>query len=138
MNKRREMHLVSNHFLPVLTLIGLAAVGCAGQTPAAHDARGAGEWTFRLPETQSPYAGLAIARGNSEPTALAVVDDALASTPVSSEAPALAKPRPIAAPRPVLAANSKPAPEPAHEVPIAEMMIAMSSKILCFIDVSFF
>ena len=103
-NKRREIR-ISNYLFPAL-VISLAAVGCAGQTPQAHDARAAGEWTFRLPQTRSPYADLAVAQGGA-PTSLAMVDDALASTPAQ---PAR-KPRPAPQPRQELAKNAaQPAP----------------------------
>jgi hypothetical protein len=111
-NKRRDTGSISNYLFPALTMMAVAAVGCAGQTPAAHDARAAGEWTFRLPETRSPYAGLAIANPG-QPSALGMVDDAL-EMPVASQAPATPKARPAAQSRTVLAKNTQqPAPAPA-------------------------
>jgi len=108
-NKRRDTRSISTYFFPVLSL-ALAAVGCAGQTPAAHDARAAGEWTFRLPETGSPYAGLAIATPGQQ-TGLNMVDDALAKTE-----PAAPKASPVTQPRPVVAKNTqKPAAAPAPQ-----------------------
>jgi outer membrane biosynthesis protein TonB len=112
-NQRRDPRSISNYFLPALSMLFVAAVGCAGQTPTAHDARAAGYWTFRLPETRSPYAGLAIADTQGQPTALGLVDDALASTAAKVETPAAQKPAPR--PRPVVAEAPKPQPAPQPE-----------------------
>jgi hypothetical protein len=69
----------------VLPALCLAAFGCAGNTASPVDARAAGEWTFRLPETQSPYAGLAIDRGGpaiaQNDHAKSVLDDSDVTTP---------------------------------------------------------
>jgi hypothetical protein len=103
-----------------LLAIVVAAVGCAAQTPAARDAHLAGEWTFRLPETHSPYANLAIGQGG-QPSTLGLVDEALAATesPKRAVAPAqskkvpavqLAKNSPAADPQPTAAALPEPAP----------------------------
>lgn len=109
-NKRRDTGSITNYLFPALSVMAVAAIGCAGQTPAVHDARAAGEWTFRLPETQSPYAGLAIANPG-QPSALGMVDDALETPATASEAPATPKARPVAQPRTVLAKNTQqPAP----------------------------
>jgi hypothetical protein len=112
-NKRRETGSISSYTFSLVSLIAFAAIGCAGTTPQTHDARAAGEWTFRLPETSSPYAGLAIARPSGEPSALGMVDDALAATPTPVLAPANPQPRPVSQTRTVLAKNvSQPAPAP--------------------------
>jgi len=67
----------------VLPALCLAAFGCAGNTASPVDARAAGEWTFRLPETRSPYAGLAIDRGGpalaQNDQAKSVLDDSAVS-----------------------------------------------------------
>jgi len=113
LNKRRVTGQSSKVARPsMLLLLVLAAVGCAAQTPTPRDARAAGEWTFRLPETQSPYAGLAIAHGSGN-EALAAVDDALADTPNARVAPQPAKPK-LATKRTVVAnaAPAAPAPQP--------------------------
>lgn len=69
----------------VLPALCLAAFGCAGNTAAPVDARAAGEWTFRLPETRSPYAGLAIDRGGPaiarNQQAKSVLDDSAFTMP---------------------------------------------------------
>jgi hypothetical protein len=117
-NKRRDTQSISNYFLPALLTI--AAVGCAGQTPTAHDARAAGEWTFRLPETRSPYAGLAIADTRGQPTALGLVDDALAAPAAKVETAATPKPQPVTQKR-LVATNtpkSEPAPQPQAAAPV--------------------
>jgi cobalamin biosynthesis Mg chelatase CobN len=76
----------------VLPALCLAAFGCAGNTASPVDARAAGEWTFRLPETRSPYAGLAIDRGGpaiaQNDQAKSVLDDS--TTTVTSTGLALA------------------------------------------------
>jgi hypothetical protein len=109
-NKRRDTGSITNYLLPAVTMMAVAAGGCAGQTPAAHDARAAGEWTFRLPETRSPYAGLAIANPG-QPSALGMVDDALETPVASSEVPVTPKARPVTDARTVLAKNTQqPAP----------------------------
>jgi hypothetical protein len=100
-------------------MLAVAAAGCAGQTPAAHDARAAGEWTFRLPESGSPYAGLAIGNPGQPTQGLAMVDDALATTAAKTETPAAPKARPALA-RTVVAQNTqKPvtAPQPTAATP---------------------
>lgn len=111
MNKRRDPGTSSTYFFSAVT-IAIAAVGCAGQTPATHDARAAGEWTFRLPETSSPYAGLAIANPGRPTAALNAVDEALAKTEVAATPKAL----PVTQPRTVIAENTTqpaaPAPQP--------------------------
>jgi hypothetical protein len=113
-NKRRDTGSISTYFFPALSL-AIAAVGCAGQTPAAHDARAAGEWTFRLPETGSPYAGLAIASPGQQ-TGLNMVDDALAAPAAKTETAATPKARPAPAPRTVVAQNThQPAAAPASQ-----------------------
>jgi hypothetical protein len=113
-NKRRDTGSISNYLFPALSMLAVAAVGCAGQTPAAHDARAAGQWTFRLPETRSPYAGLAIANPGQS-NALGLVDDALETTP-ASQTPVAPKARPVAQPRTVLAKNTQqPAPAPVSQ-----------------------
>jgi len=117
--KRRDTRSISNYLLPALSLM-VAAVGCAGQTPAAHDARAAGEWTFRLPETRSPYAGLAIADTGGRPTALGLVDDALATPAAKVETPAAPKPQPVTQKRSLVATNTpmaEPAPQPQAATP---------------------
>jgi cobalamin biosynthesis Mg chelatase CobN len=105
----------------MLLLLVLAAVGCAAQTPTPRDARAAGEWTFRLPETQSPYAGLAIAHGSGN-EALAAVDDALADTPNARVAPQPAKPK-IATKR-TLVASAAPAARSSQAQPVAAETMA--------------
>lgn len=125
-NKRREMS-ISNYLFPAL-VISLAAVGCAGQTPQAHDARAAGEWTFRLPQTRSPYADLAVAQGGA-PTSLAMVDDALASTPATNPTQPARKMRAASQPRPVLAKNAaQPAPAPQPVAAMPEPVAAAPSQ----------
>lgn len=122
-NIRRDTRSVSNYFLPLSLMI--AAVGCAGQTPAAHDARAAGEWTFRLPETRSPYAGLAIADTGGQPTALGLVDDALAAPAAKAETPAAPKPQPVTHKRTEVATNvRKPEPQPEAATPPAAPVAA--------------
>jgi len=114
-----------------LSSIALAAMGCSGQTPTPRDARAAGEWTFRLPETRSPYAGLAIAHGTGDPAALAMVDDALAET-AKPAAPVQQKPQ---AKRAVLAkVEQAPAAEPVAlpiadvaAVPVAPQQLALNA-----------
>jgi hypothetical protein len=118
-NKRRDTRSISNYFLPALSILAVAAVGCAGQTPAAHDARAAGEWTFRLPESGSPYAGLAIGNPGQPTQGLAMVDDALATTAAKTETPAAPKARPALA-RTVVAENARDsvtAPQPLAATP---------------------
>jgi hypothetical protein len=116
----RRVTLTSLSRPATLLAIVVAAVGCAAQTPVARDARLAGEWTFRLPETHSPYANLAIGHGG-QPSTLGLVDEALASTAGPERAAPQAKPRqrPAAtlakqtsAPAPQLTAASLPAPAP--------------------------
>ncbi len=118
--KRRDTQSISNYLLPALSLM-MAAVGCAGQTPAAHDARGAGEWTFRLPETRSPYAGLAIADTGGQQTALGLVDEALGAPAAKVETAATPKPQPVTQKRSLVAANApkaEPAPQPEAATPV--------------------
>jgi len=108
-----------------LLAIVVAATGCAAQTPAARDARLAGEWTFRLPETHSPYANLAIGEGG-QPAALGLVDQVLASSAGPERAAPQAKPqkRPavqlakqVATPAPQPIAAPAPAPSVQPERP---------------------
>jgi len=113
-NKRRDTGSTSSYLFSSLSVIAIAAAGCAGQTPAAHDARAAGEWTFRLPETGSPYAGLAISDRGYHQNGLTAVDDALATSAAKVEAPAQ-KPRPVTQSHTVVAKTTvaKPEPQPA-------------------------
>ena len=109
-----ERRVLERSSIVLCSILALAAVGCANQTPTPRDARAAGEWTFRLPQTRSPYADLAIAHGSGDSGALAMVDDALDTTPAATTAPA--KPRPVAKrtvvaqAEPALAAKSAPQP----------------------------
>jgi hypothetical protein len=112
-NQRRGSRSISTYSFTAFAL-AIAAVGCAGQTPAAHDARAAGEWTFRLPETGSPYAGLAIASPGQQ-TGLNLVDDALATPAAKTETAATPKARPVTQPRNVVAKNTQPAAAPAPQ-----------------------
>src|SRR5688572_31244012 len=106
-----------NLFLSLsLSSIAFAAIGCGAQTPVPRDARAAGAWTFRLPETRSPYAGLAIAHGTGEPTGLSMVDDALAETPKQAQA---TKPIAVQAKRTVVAKAEPKAAEPVAQ-PVAD------------------
>jgi len=99
-----------------LLAIVVAAIGCAAQTPVARDARPAGEWTFRLPETHSPYANLAIGQGG-QPSTLGLVDDALASSAGPERAAPQAKLRQRPAPQ-LAKQAAAPAPQPtAAETP---------------------
>ena len=126
-----ERRVLERSSIVMCSVIALAAVGCASQTPTPRDARAAGEWTFRLPETRSPYASLAIAHGTGDPGALAMVDDALGETPVAKADPA--KPRvkrTVVAqtePKADAAAAAKSAPQPvaAMATPVQAQPLAL-------------
>ncbi|HKP57075.1 MAG TPA: hypothetical protein VJV78_10155 [Polyangiales bacterium] len=105
-----------------LLAIVVAAVGCAAQTPVARSPRAAGEWTFRLPETHSPYANLAIGQGG-QPSTLGLVDDALASTAGPERAAREAKPRKLAATQ-LAKQSAAPAPQPIAAAPATPAPIA--------------
>ena len=127
MNTRR-VSLTSLSRAASLLAIGVAAIGCASQTPAARDARLAGEWTFRLPETHSPYSDLAIGQGG-QPSTLGLVDEALASSAGPERAARQAKPRQrpavqlakhsAAAPQPTTATLPAPSVQPERPEPLA-------------------
>lgn len=127
-NKRRDTGSTSSYLFSALSVIAIAAAGCAGQTPAAHDARAAGEWSFRLPETGSPYAGLAISDRGYQQNGLNLVDDALATPAAKAEAPAR-KPRPVMQ-RSVVAKTTaaKPEPQPAAAPAAPATPVAVSTQ----------
>jgi hypothetical protein len=114
--------------LPVLLSI-VAAVGCAGEIPKPVHGRAAGQWTFRLPKTQSPYASLGFGRGGSSQPAAAEPSALEPRATVASAAP-LARVEPLAPHRTtrpkrspsVALATPAPAaePAPAPAAPAAE------------------
>jgi type IV secretory pathway VirB10-like protein len=121
-NRRRATGRVSLFLLP---LLGFAAIGCASSTSKPVDARAAGEWTFRLPETQSPYASLAVAHGTGTELA-ALSADEMEAAPAEARTYAVerkTKPQPAArtrqaTPTPQKAVRPQPtAPPAAIEAP---------------------
>jgi hypothetical protein len=126
-NKRRDTGSTSSYLFSALSVIAIAAAGCAGQTPAAHDARAAGEWTFRLPETGSPYAGLAISDRGYQQNGLNLVDDALATPAAKAEAPA-PKPRPVMQRSVAKTTAAKPEPQPAAAPAAPATPVAVSTQ----------
>ena len=114
----------------VLPALCLAAVGCGANSSRPVDARAAGEWTFRLPETRSPYAGLAIDRGGSNtpaqnalesgaadvaPTQLALAPAAPAKAKRSTARPAYANLQKPVAPQTTAPLAATPQAAPAQE-----------------------
>jgi hypothetical protein len=101
----------------LLPLMSLAAIGCASSNAKPVDARAAGEWTFRLPETRSPYASLAVAHGTEAELAKVTAGDAKPDEPLIA-AERKAKPQRAAHVRPAPAArepeSSQPAAPPAE------------------------
>lgn len=128
-NKRRDTGSTTSYLYSALSAIAIAAGGCAGQTPAAHDARAAGEWTFRLPETGSPYAGLAISDRGYHQNGLSAVDDALSTSSAKVET-AAPKPRPVTQSRTVVAKTTaaKPEPQPVAAPAAPEAPVAVTTQ----------
>lgn len=124
MNIRRASGRLTRCLL--LPLLGLAAIGCASTNSKPVDARAAGEWTFRLPETRSPYASMAVAHGTDAELAKLSADQ-LESAPAEAGTYATerkAKPRPVvrarqAAPAVPKAVHPQPTAPPTEPEPVA-------------------